>query len=54
MNFYELLQREGIAIEKQSGEHLFRQGETDTSLYLLTMAKNQSNLFYQTRILLEA
>tara|TARA_R110000744_G_scaffold205272_3_gene323986 strand:- start:85 stop:630 length:546 start_codon:yes stop_codon:yes gene_type:complete len=35
MNFYELLQREGIAIEKQSGEHLFRQGETDTSLYLI-------------------
>ncbi|MBU2917221.1 Crp/Fnr family transcriptional regulator [Psychrosphaera sp. F3M07] len=35
MNFYDFLQREGIKIEKKIGDHVFRQGEIDTSLYFI-------------------
>ena len=33
MNFNELLQNEGISLEKGKGEHVFMQGEADKSLY---------------------
>lgn len=33
MNFYELLQREGVTVERHAGEHVFMQGDADTSLY---------------------
>ena len=33
MNFHELLQNEGMTLEKKKGDHVFMQGETDKSLY---------------------
>jgi len=35
MNFYEFLQLEGITIEKEKGEHVFMQGDSDKSLYFI-------------------
>ena len=35
MNFQELLQLEGVSIEKDKGEHVFMQGEADKSLYFV-------------------
>ncbi len=35
MNFYELFQREGVTIEKEKGEHVFMQGDSDKSLYFI-------------------
>lgn len=35
MNFYDFLQHEGIKIEKKNNEHVFRQGDIDTSLYFI-------------------
>jgi len=35
MNFHELLNLEGVTLEKGKGEHVFMQGETDKSLYLI-------------------
>lgn len=35
MSFYDFLQHEGIKIEKNIGEHIFRQGDIDTSLYFI-------------------
>ncbi len=33
MNFHELLQNEGVTLEKEKGENIFMQGEADKSLY---------------------
>ena len=35
MNFHELLQLEGVVIEKEKGEHVFMQGDSDKSLYFV-------------------
>ncbi len=35
MNFQELLQLEGVTLEKGKGEHVFMQGEVDKSLYIV-------------------
>lgn len=35
MNFYQLIQREGLPLEKAKGAHVFRQGEADQTLYFL-------------------
>lgn len=35
MDFFELLQREAQTIEMAKGEHVFRQGDSDKSLYLV-------------------
>ncbi len=35
MNFHELLQLEGTTIEKEKGEHVFTQGDSDTSIYFI-------------------
>ncbi len=35
MNFYELLQLEGITIRKNKGQHIFMQGDLDKSLYFV-------------------
>lgn len=35
MNFQELLQLEGVSLEKAKGEHVFMQGEADKSLYFV-------------------
>ncbi|NOY72668.1 MAG: Crp/Fnr family transcriptional regulator [Gammaproteobacteria bacterium] len=35
MNFHELLQIEGVMIEKEKGEHVFMQGDSDKSLYVI-------------------
>lgn len=35
MNFHQLLQLEGIIIEKEKGEHVFMQGDSDKSLYFV-------------------
>lgn len=35
MNFYELLQLEGVKVVKDKGEHIFVQGDADRSLYFV-------------------
>lgn len=35
MNFYDFLQQEGTSLERGRGEHVFRQGEVDQSLYFI-------------------
>ena len=35
MNFHELFQLEGVTIEKEKGEHVFMQGDSDKSLYFI-------------------
>lgn len=35
MNFYELLQLEGVKVVKDKGEHIFMQGDADRSLYFV-------------------
>ncbi len=35
MNFHELLQLEGVMTEKEKGEHVFMQGDSDKSLYFI-------------------
>ncbi len=35
MNFHELFQLEGVTIEKEKGEHVFMQGDSDKALYFI-------------------